>query len=188
MKFLTVSVYLLCVVVEGCYYNHELPVDDFLLKWRDASAGPLPGVGFEITQVVNDAVFELEGQDVTAISCGNSTYEFSVPFTFNEVEFHQKSLCDWDYGCAHCQHVAEDLCSTRLSAISALSDHLAEMVNGADSNKDEVPEEIPAAFEAMIVGLTKLCVEYVVSPGNSGDEEYVTNGIIDSCLDDCLSV
>lgn len=169
--------------VEGCYYNHELTVSDFLLKWRDVPSGPLPGMGFEISH--DKYIFELEGQDVTSISVGDKKYEFSVPFTYNEVELHQKSLCGWGYGCAHCQHVAEDACGSRLTAISMLSDHLNEMVDGTDSSDDGIPSELPVAFDTMIAGLTELCDECV----NLGDEEeYVTNDIIESCYSDCLSV
>lgn len=182
MKFLAASLFVFGV--KGCYYNHELPASDLLLKWRDVPSGPLPGIGCEISKVSEGFVFELEGQDVTAISVGDTKYEFSVPFTYNKVELHQKSLCKWGYGCAHCQHVAEDVCGNRLSAISMLSDHLDEMIDGTDSSDEGLPEELTGAFDTIIAGVTSVCAEYV----KSGDEEYVTNDIIESCYDDCLLV
>ena len=162
----------------GCYYNHELSVEhsadcELLFKWRDEVSGPFPGIGFQVSD--EEFVFELEGEDLTAVSAGGKKYEFSLPFTFNEVDLHEKSLCDWGYGCAHCQHVAEDACSRRLYAISAVS---------KGSNGTDLPEEITSAFDTVVSELKTVCQEYSKS-GESG-EEYLTNDIVEACSATCL--
>lgn len=173
------------LVVDACYYNHELAVegpDDTMLtlKWRDASSGPLPGIGFEIAY--DDLVFELESEDLTAVSVGDKKYEFSVPFTFNEVDPHDKSLCDWGYGCGHCQHVGEDACSRRLHAISMIS----EILRDPEEKAEELPDEVLDAFDTIIHGLTEVCTGRLES--GASDEEYITNDIVEACEVDCLTV
>lgn len=182
MKFFT-TVYLHCLLggARACYYNHELPVNNLTLKWRDASSGPLPGIGFEVAY--DNLVFELESEDLTAVTIGDKKYEFSVPFTFNKVDPYLKSLCDWDYGCAHCQHVGEDACSRRLYAISMISDLLGDPSN---ERAVDVPDEVLEAFDTIIDGLTEICADRTES-GQVG-EEYITNDIIQACQADCLSV
>ena len=182
MNFL--AAFLLFGGVHACYYNHELAVgclgDTFTLKWRDASSGPLPGIGFEIAY--DDLIFELESEDLTAVSIGDKKYEFSVPFTFNEVDPHGKSLCDWGYGCAHCQHVGEDACSRRLYAISMVS----EILRDPTQVLDELPDEVLDAFDTIITGLKRICTERFES--GQADEKYLTNDIVEACEIDCLSV
>ena len=183
MRFL--STCLLLGGARACYYNHELAVecldDTFTLKWRDASSGPLPGIGFEIAY--DDLVFELESEDLTAVSIGEKKYEFSVPFTFNEVGPHDKSLCDWGYGCAHCQHVGEDACSRRLYAISMISEILRDSTN---EKAVELPDEVLDAFDTIIAGLKRICTERFED--GEADEKYITNDIVEACEVDCLSV
>ena len=185
MKFLGFVGVFLLGGAHACYYNHELAVetleDTFMMKWRDASSGPLPGIGFEMAY--DDLIFELESEDLTAVSVGGKKFEFSVPFTFNEVDPHQKSLCDWGYGCAHCQHVGEDACSRRLYAISMISDLIRDPAN---EKAVELPDEVLDAFDTMVAGLTKICAGRSES-GQAG-EEYITNDIVEACEVDCLSV
>lgn len=163
----------------ACYYNHELSVEQLLFKWRDVASGPFPGIGFQVSD--EEYVFELEGEDLTAVSAGGDKYEFSVPFAFNEVDLREKSLCDWGYGCAHCQHVADDACSRRLYAISAVSDHLGELVDG--SNGTEI---LTAAFDTVLSELVVVCETYTKS--GESDEEYLTNDIVEACSATCLEV
>lgn len=171
----------LLVFSDGCYYNHELSVPssegDFNLKWRDSPSGPLPGIGFEIA--FDNLVFELEGEDLPAVSVGDTKYEFSIPFVFNKVDLHEKSLCDWDYGCAHCQHVAGDVCSLRLYAMSTVTDRIGD-ING--NNIYDIPDELFDAFETMATGLKALCEEHVMN-----DETYATNDIVEACNLSCIS-
>lgn len=190
MKLATFFSAALLSAAHGCYYNHELSVEhgagcELLFKWRDAASGPFPGIGFQVSD--EDFVFELEGEDLTAVSAGGAKYEFSVPFTFNEVDLHEKSLCDWGYGCAHCQHVADDACSRRLHAISTVSDHLGELVNGTNgTEKLDLPKEITSAFDTMVSELTVVCDEY--SKSDETGEEYLTNDIVEACSATCLEV
>ena len=171
----------------GCYYNHELRVEHsagcpLLFKWRDVASGPFPGIGF---QVSGDGVsFELEGDDLTAVTAGGKKFEFSVPFTLNKVDLHDKSLCDWSYGCAHCQHVAGDACSRRLYAISAVYDHLGELVD--DDIEAEDDDILNAAFQTMVSDLSAVCDEYPKS--DEFGEEYLTNDIVEACSATCLKV
>jgi len=166
----------------ACYYNHELTIgagdEATFFSWRDVASGPTPGIGFQIAH--EDLVFELEADELTGVSIGDQKYEFSVPFTFNAVDLHEKSLCNWGYGCAHCQHIADDACSRRLSAISTISDH----VNGV--GKEAFPEALPDAFKTMSTELEKLCRDDVKS--DAVGEDYVTNEIVENCKDACLSV
>lgn len=191
MKLTTFFAAAVLSAADGCYYNHELSVEhspgcELLLKWRDAASGPFPGTGFQVSDD-QDFVFELEGEDLTAVSGGGARYEFSVPFTFNKTDLHEKSLCDWGYGCAHCQHVADDACSRRLYAISTVSDHLGELVNGTNgSQKLDAPEELTSAFDTMVSKLMVVCDEY--SKSDETGEEYVTNGIVEACSATCLEV
>lgn len=172
----------------GCYYNHVLTVGEgdgaFNISWRDVRSGPLPGIGFQIAH--QELVFELEADDVTGVSVGDKKYELSVPFTFNEVELHEKSLCDWGYGCAHCQHVGDDACSRRLMAISTVSDDVNGVNQVTGSGTEDFPEELPSAFQRMTADLQSLCLEYVHT--DDVGEEFVTNDIIEACKPDCLLV
>lgn len=166
----------------ACYYNHELAVGEgaeaTFFSWRDVPSGPMPGIGFQVAH--EDLVFELEADELTAVSIGDQKYEFSEPFIFNVTDLHEKSLCDWGYGCAHCQHIADDACSRRLTAIS----NIAERVHSAA--KEEFPEELPDAFNIMVAELDKLCEDHVKSDGVG--EKFVSNDIIESCEDTCLLV
>jgi hypothetical protein len=171
-----------------CYYNHELPVpleiaSTFLFKWRDVHSGPFPGIGMEISLLrddhTDDVIVELEGQDVTAVTVGNKTFEISIPFNINDVEARQKSLCDWRYGCAHCDHVAEEICGRRLSAISYLEAQMEEY------DPTIFHSEILAGLEAVQNGLGILCTQFEES---GGQEEYLTNDIVQTCIDDCLTI
>ena len=168
----------------GCYYNHELSVPSsdgvFHLKWRDAPSGPSPGIGSQIS--FDNLVFELEAEDLPAVSVGDTKYEFSIPFVFNKVDLHEKSLCDWGYGCAHCEHVAGDVCSLRLYAISTVTSRIGD-ING--KNMYDVPDELFDAFDTMVTGLKTLCEEHIES--DETGESYATNDIIEACKLTCLS-
>lgn len=169
---------LLVLFSEGCYYNHELSVPSsdgvFHIKWRDAPSGPSPGIGSQIS--LDNLVFELEAEDLPAVSVGDTKYEFSIPFVLNKVDLHEKSLCDWGYGCAHCEHVAGDVCSLRLYAISTVTSRIGD---------EDVPDELFDAFDTMVTGLKTLCEEHMVT--DEAGESYATNDIIQACKLTCLS-
>lgn len=168
-----------------CYYNHELPVPPFDFKWRDVRSGPFPGIGMEITlsredHSDDDVTVEFEGQDVTAVTVGNKTFEMSIPFNVNDVEARYKSLCDWRYGCAHCDHVAEEICGPRLSAIGILRQELADFDSSSISH-----DKIMEGLGDVETGLGVLCTQFEES---GVEEEYLTNDIVQTCIDDCLTI
>lgn len=179
-RFVVFSVLSLLSWTECCYYNHELSVaqggseSDLLIKWRDVPSGPFPGTGMQFS--LDDLVFELEAEDLTAVSVGKKKFEISVPQTFGEVQLHEKSLCDWGFGCAHCEHVSAEVCTRRLSVLEIFADNLPS----------DVPAEIPPALKEVSDSMTKLCSPFVVS--GMGKEKYSTNEVVEACSAECLDV
>lgn len=176
--------------VKSCYYNHELSVSKdfestFHFKWRDVHSGPFPGIGMEISlltdNIFDDIAVELEGQDVTAVLAENTTFEISIPFGVNGVEVREKTLCDWRYGCAHCDHVATEICGPRLAAIVNLKSDLS-VVNIADA---DLVNKIIRALQTIASALKTVCQN---EESTYGEEEYLMNDIVQTCIEDCLTM